>query len=163
MTLFSEHLVRRLGHCFRHPEAPLFQFLSRSSTERLTSLRLVGRKSEVSHAKLVNWLFLHDLGLSDELASGRFPQVRGHTGFVFRGGKGWFEKVRERLGWKIEKHDKPEITKRVNMLLHLFRRTRTKQTLAALSDACPSLIAMAIEDGRICTARILSLIRVGSL
>ena len=121
--------------------------MSRSSTERLTSLRLVGRKSEVSDAKLGNWFFLHSLGLSDEPPSGGFPQVRGHTGFVFRWGEGWFEEVRERLGWRIEKHDKPEIAKRVSILLQLFQRTRTERTMVALSDGRPSSIVMAIEDG----------------
>ena len=48
---------------------------------------------------------------------------------------------------RIEKHDKPEIAKRVKFLLQLFQRKRTERTLAALSDNRPSSIVMAIEDG----------------
>ena len=125
----------------------MFQFWSRSFKERSTSLGIVARKSEVSDAKKTNWFVLHSLGLSDDPPSGGFPQVRGHTGFVFRWREGWFEELRERVGWRLERHDKPGIAVRVSFLMQLFRRTRTERTFAAITDLDPPSIVQAIEDG----------------
>lgn len=46
---------RRLGHCFQHPDTLGLNFFSRSVAERLTSLLITGRLSEVPSSKLRNW------------------------------------------------------------------------------------------------------------
>ena len=103
---------QRMAHCFRHPETPLFSFLSLSVNERLTSLRLVGRRSEVSDSQMERFSFSQSLGIGDDPPVGGFPLVRGQTGCVIRWGAGWFEEVRDQLGWRVRKDDKPESNKR---------------------------------------------------
>ena len=67
-----------------------------------------------------------------ELVAGR-PGVRGHAGYVFRWGEGFFEVFRDGdPGWHFQKHDKSAIDLRVRMLLDLFRRRRN--SLPALMD-----------------------------
>ena len=59
------------------------------------------------------------------------PGTRGNTGCVIRWGEGWFEEVRETLGWEVERHDDSEVTKRVDLLLHIFspRQSRLEAIL----------------------------------
>ena len=69
----------------------------------------------------------------DEEVAGR-PDVRGHGGYVFRWGEGWFEEIRDGgLGWKFERDDTSAIDIRVNLLLDIFRRSHSF-ALPALSD-----------------------------
>ena len=49
--LFSENNVKWMGHCYRHTDMPVYPFLSRPFGDRLASLRLQGRRTEVSDAK----------------------------------------------------------------------------------------------------------------
>jgi len=131
----AEFIVRRMAHCFRHPETPLFSFLSLSVNERLTSLRLVGRRSEVSDSQMERFSFLQNLGIGGDPPVGGFPLVRGQTGCVIRWGAGWFEEVRDQLGWRVRKHDKPELNKRADVLMDLFKRHRVTVTLDAICNA----------------------------
>ena len=51
--------------------------------------------------------------------------VRGHSGYVFRWGEGWFEEVRDgELGWAFQKEDRPAIDSRVQILLELYKPAR---------------------------------------
>ena len=56
--IFSLSVVCRMAHCFRHPNTPVFQFLSRPIQKRLTSLRSVGMRSEVLDFSLRYHAFL---------------------------------------------------------------------------------------------------------
>ena len=70
----------------------------------------------------------------DDVVAGR-PDVRGHSGYVFRWGEGWFEEIRDGgLGWKFERDDTSAIDNRVKLLLDLFRRSHNSFALPALSD-----------------------------
>ena len=92
---------------------------------QLISLRRAGRRSDPSGAQLYAWALLRSMRLiSDPEPASGFPQTRGSTGAVIRWGGGWFEEVRNHMGWKIEKHDKPGIQKRIDTLLQLFGRSR---------------------------------------
>ena len=142
LNIFSEFVVKRMGHCFRHPDTPLHSFLSRPLGERLTSLRLTGRRAEVSSVRWDAWQCLANLGLNSDPPVGGFPLVRGHSGFVCRWGAGWFEELREGLGWNIERHDELAVSSRVSMLLGIFRRSRASTTFSALLDA-----PMALDNG----------------
>ena len=109
---------------------------------RLTTLRITGRRSEVPESQWQLFSFLQSLGIEGDPPIGGFPQVRGHTGYVFRWGEGWFEEVRDSVGWDIPRKDTPQIKKRVEILMRLFKRPRITETLHALDDA-----SLAIEDG----------------
>ena len=62
------------------------------------------------------------------------PDVRGHSGYVFRWGEGWFEEVRDGgPGWNFQKDDKAAIKVRIDLLLDLFRR-RQNFMMPALMD-----------------------------
>ena len=131
----SEFVVRRVAHCFRHPEAPLFAFLSLSVNERLTALRLVGRRSEISESQIERFSFLQRLGIGGDPPVGGFPLVRGQTGCVIRWGSGWFEEIRDRMGWTVRKDDRTELARRADVLMDIFKRHRVTATLDALCDA----------------------------
>ena len=80
----------------------------------------------------------------DEVVAGR-PDVRGHSGYVFRWGEGWFEEIRDGgLGWKFERDDKSATDIRVSLLLDIFRR-RHSLALPALRDAV-NYVQAAISD-----------------
>ena len=116
--------------------------MSLHSQERLTSLRLTGRRSEVSSSQWRHFNLLHEIGLGGDPPVGGFPLVRGQSGCVFRWGEGWFAEIRERVGWDIARNDKPEISTRVDLLLRLFRRSRVARAIEPLCHA-----PLAIEDG----------------
>ena len=110
--------------------------------ERLTTLRLIGRRSAVPDSQWHLFSFLEPLGIEGNPPVGGFPEVRIHTGYVFRWGQGWFEEVRDSVGWDIGRKDKPQIKERVDVLMRLFKSSRITEALAALADA-----PLAIEDG----------------
>ena len=139
LTIFSDTIVKWVAHAFRHAGSPAHLFLSRPLNERLTSFRLVGRRSDVSESRIRSWSFLQELGLGSDPPVGGFPQVRGHSGFVCRWGSGWFEEMRDSLGFEIRRHDKSEVAKRSSVLVQLFRRARASQLLSLVSP-------FAIED-----------------
>ena len=139
LVIFSEFIVRWLGHVFRHPQLPVFAFLSRPLEERLTALRVTGRRAEISDYAWNSFQFLQTLGFSGNPPVGGYPQVRGHTGHVFRWGAGWFSEIGDRVGWEIERTDKPEVAKRVEFLLQIFQRSRIAATLDAICDSTPML------------------------
>ena len=96
---------------------------------------MTGRRSEVSDAQMQHFSILQALGIAGEPPVGGFPEVRGHSGRVIRWGEGWFEEVRDSLGWDVRKDDKPELAKRVDILMNLFKRHRVVATMDALRDA----------------------------
>ena len=97
----------------------MFNFLSRPLEERLTALRLTGQRAEVSESQWNAFNFFQSLGFSSTPPVGGYPQIRGHTGHVFRWGAGWFSVIGERVGWDVDRKDKPEVAKRVGFLLQL--------------------------------------------
>ena len=113
--------------------------MSRPLEERLTALRVTGRRAEISDYAWNSFQFLQTLGFSGNPPVGGYPQVRGHTGHVFRWGAGWFSEIGDRVGWEIERTDKPEVAKRVDFLLQIFQRSRIAATLDAICDSTPML------------------------
>ena len=84
-----------LGHCFRHTRHPVTKLLSLPVLERLTSLRLLGRREVPTDAALSAWNHLETLGLElGELVSGRLGS-RSFSGHPFRWGFGWFLEIRD--------------------------------------------------------------------
>ena len=125
--IFLTFLVCRMSHVFRHPDCPLFRFYSLQSTSRLRSLRSAGSRSNVSLSKLSSWNVLSGLGLGvfGPPADGR-PNVRGESGRVLRWGEGWLEEIRDTLGWSMQKKDDVEIKRRVDLLVQIFVRPRSR-------------------------------------
>ena len=141
---FCTFLVNRVGHCFRHPEAPIFRFYSLPARSRLDRCRMTGGPGGISASRMSNWRMLDFLVLgAEQLVAGR-PQVRGQTGFVQRWGELWFEEIRDSsdFGWRFEKSDKPHVKKLSTLLLKLFRREREPISVPALEDA-----PLPLEDG----------------
>ena len=50
--------------------------------------------------------------------------------------------MRDRVGWRIERHDQAEIAQRVTFLVQLFKRKRVDVVVSSIVDS----VAMAIED-----------------
>ena len=130
-NIFITVLVCRIAHVFRHPDCPLFAFFSLHSASRIRSLRSAGNRSNVSVNKLSNWNVLSSLGLGifGPPSDGR-PNVRGESGCVLRWGEGRLEEIRDTLGWSVHKRDDVEIERRVDLLVQIFVRPRSRiQTL----------------------------------
>ena len=136
----SEFIVRRVAHCSRHPETQLFAFLSLSVNERLTALRLMGRRSEISDSKFEKFSFLQKLGIGGDPPVGGFPLVRGQTGCVIRWGSGWFEEIRDQMSWTVRKDDRFELARRADVIMDIFKRHRVTVALDAISDAPLSVL-----------------------
>ena len=78
-----------------------------------------------------------------DLVAGRL-NIRGHAGYVFRWGFGWFWEMRDGgLGWSFGKHDKPAVDLRIKFLLDLFTVRRQPDMLTALVDGVAQL---ALQD-----------------
>ena len=135
VQFFSENIVKWMGHCFRHTDMPVFPFLSRSLDERLASLRLMGRRTEVSDSKWRSFYNLLELGLPTETPVGGILSVRGHAGFVCRWGEGWMDEFRRGPGWELKRHDKSAVSERVSLLMQMFRKPRVSTTFSAILDA----------------------------
>ena len=132
-TFYCKSLVGFLGHCFRHPAHPVTKLLSLPLAERLASLRQRNPRVPSGLAQSARELMISVGVQIGELVAGR-PGVRGHAGYVFRWGEGFFEEFRDGgPGWHFQKNDKSAIDLRVRMLLDLFRRRRNS-TLPALMD-----------------------------
>ena len=84
------------------------------------------------------------LGLDLEPPVGGRLDARGHAGCVIRWGSGWFEEVRDRVGWNIQRSDKAELLKRVNLLGALFKCSRATGIMQCIENGDP--VVMAIED-----------------
>ena len=78
--------------------------------------------------------YLSHLGVQlERLVAGR-PAVRGHSGYPFRWGEGWFEEIRDGgPGWNFQKHAESAIDFRTNLLLDIYR-PRHSSGLPALMD-----------------------------
>ena len=124
-TFYCKSIVGYIGHCFRHSEHAITKLLSLPLAGRLTSLRLEGRRGVPSESAQAARNLLSNLGVRvGDLVAGR-PQIRGHSGYVFRWGEGWFEELRDGgPGWEFARHDKSAIDLRVELLLDIFRRRR---------------------------------------
>ena len=98
---------------------------------RLDSLRLQRPRDPSGSAQSAR-AFLTSLGVGlRNLVAGR-PGVRGHSGYVFRWGEGWFEEFRDGgPGWNFERDDKSAIDLRLNLLLDMFG-VRRRSGLPAL-------------------------------
>ena len=59
--------------------------------------------------------------------------LRGHSGCVIRWGEGWFEVVRDGVGWEFQRHDREKISERV-FPLRIFP-WRRERSLLAIVDA----------------------------
>ena len=141
---FCSFVVNRIGHCFRHPEAPIFNFYSLPARSSLDRCRMMGGPGSISASIMFNWRMLDLLGLGAErLVAGR-PLVRGQTGYVQRWGDLWFEEIRDSsdFGWNFAKSDKDHVNKLISALLKLFRREREPISVPALEDA-----PLPLEDG----------------
>ena len=118
------------------------KLLSLPLSERLDSLRQ-DRPRDPSGSAHVARQVLTGLGMHlQELVAGR-PNVRGHSGFVFRWGEGWFEEFRDGgPGWFFQRDDKAAIDLRTNMLLDIYR-PRQRSGLPALMN----LLQESLLDG----------------
>ena len=69
--------------------------------------------------------------------SGR-PGIRGTSGNAIRWGAGWFGPIRDGgVGWEVDQGAEPEIARRVQILLRLFKRSRASPNLALEDSAFP--------------------------
>ena len=125
--IFFTHVVNRMAHIFWHDHMPLFKLLSLHSSSRLRACRLVGAPCSVSASRLSSWNVLQELGLGllGPPVGGR-PNTRGGTGAVIRWGEGWFEEVRDGVGWNINRKDEPATKVRVDILIMLVVQTRSR-------------------------------------
>ena len=122
---YAGSVVRYVGHCFRHSTHPISILLSLPLQGRLASLRLQGRRGAVSETAQATFEFLSNLGLSLDPLVGGFPQVRGHTGHVFRWGDKWLFEIRDGGdGWVFDRCDKQAVAARVELILDIFRENR---------------------------------------
>ena len=64
---FSKLVVGWLSHVHRHPDTPIYMFLSRDTYSWLEAKRLQGRRIGPSLSKLQSWSFLKSLGVSRDL------------------------------------------------------------------------------------------------
>ena len=133
-SYYCKCLVSYLGHCFRHTAHPVTKLLSLPLAGRLASLRQQ-RPRVPSIGALSARELLSRVGVRvDDVVAGR-PDVRGHSGYVFRWGGGWFEEIRDGgFGWKFERDDTSAIGDRVKLLLDLFRRSHNSFAVPALGD-----------------------------
>ena len=108
---FCKRLVSYVGHCFRHTDQPIAKLLSLDFPSRLTNLRLQRQRGVPSNLALRQHTVLELLGLQlGELVTGRLDS-RGHSGFVFRWGAGWFWEIRDGgVGWPFENITNPLLT-----------------------------------------------------
>ena len=132
-TYYCKCIVSFLGHCFRHRTHPVTKLLSLPLAGRLDSLRQQ-RPRDPSGSAQVARQFLTSLGVQlRELVAGR-PCVRGHSGYVFRWGEGWFHEIRDGgSGWDFQKDDKPAVNFRVDLLLDIYRHRRGAGLLPLLN------------------------------
>ena len=139
-TYYCKCIVTFLGHCFRHSAHPVAKLLSLPLAGRLDALRHERPRDPSGSAQAARQ-YLSFLGVQVErLVAGR-PDVRGHSGYPFRWGEGWFEEVRDGSpGWKFQKHDKSAIDVRINLLLDIFR-PRRGSGLPALMDVMHAAIS----------------------
>ena len=85
---------------------------------------------------------MSSVGLEVDFPTAGRPQVRGESGFAFRWGEGWFGPVRDGgVGWSFERNAEPEISKRVSILIRLFRAERAHVAQPALSDSMLAIAA----------------------
>ena len=106
----------------------------------MASLRLQGPRLAPSGSAQTFRDRLLNLGIQvDAVIAGR-PDIRGHTGFVFRWGCGWFSEMRDSgPGWDFERNDKAGIGLRADFILQLFRQ---RSSLAQLAIANGHLAIM---------------------
>ena len=142
---YCKCVVSYVGHCFRHSSHPISKLLSLPFAERLTSLRLRNRRLPSETAQ-VAMDFLRFLGITPgPLVAGR-PNVRGHSGYVFRWGEGWFEEFRDGPpGWRFNRDDEAAIDARTNLLLDMFRRRRESGLPALLNPVQAAISGVANE------------------
>ena len=124
-----------------HPISKLF---SLPLAGRLSSLRFERRRDPSGTASVAREV-LNNLGISvGTLIAGR-PDVRGHSGYVFRWGEGWFEEIRDGgPGWIFEREDTSAIETRVNLLLDVFT-PRRRSGLPALMNLLHSNIKATVH------------------
>ena len=115
---------------------PLWHLIPHDRKEGACACRVcVVGGSEVSDSQIERFSFLQRLGIGGDPPVGGFPLVRGQTGCVIRWGSGWFEEIRDRMGWTVRKDDRTELARRADVLMDLFKRHRVTATLDALCDA----------------------------
>ena len=89
---------------------------------------------------------LSSLGVQlDGLVAGR-PDVRGHSGYVFRWGEGWFEEFRDGgPGWNFQRDDKSAVDVRSTLLLDIVRPRRRSGSPALMNSLQSSISDAASE------------------
>ena len=95
---------------------------------------MVGSRCTVSASRLRNWHALNNLGFSLDTPVGGMLELRGHSGCVIRWGEGWFEVVRDGVGWEFQRHDRVKISERVDILLRMFPWRRQSSLLAIVDS-----------------------------
>ena len=135
-------LVRYIGHSFRHEAHAVTQLFSLPLLERLTQLRLQGRRGVPSGTAQAKYARLIHFGVQlGSLVTGR-PNIRGDPGPVFRWGEDWFFELGSGgPGWHFQKHNKAAIDCRVQLLMNIFGRERV-DPLLAIADS----VQNAVED-----------------
>ena len=113
-----------------HGNHPISQLLNLPLDGRLADLRVQGRRSEVSATTWSIWNVLSDLGLEVDPPVGGRPNVRGQSGCPIKWGDGWFGPIRDGGGgWSFDKHARPEIQTRVDILMQRFKRNCSNSML----------------------------------
>ena len=134
---FWTFLVNLVGHCFRHPEAPIFRFYSLPARSRLDRCHMTGGLGGISASRMFNWRMLDflGLGLSNWWLDGHRFEVKqalcsdGATFGLKR------SEIALMLGGGLEKSDKVHVKKLISVLLKLLRREREPSSVPALEDA----------------------------
>ena len=149
----NNKLVGRFVHIIRDELEPQASFFRRRAEEvnalkSLTSCcssdvwvqRLVSWCSHINRhpsfplARL--WTIQQDCWLESRCASNtdRRPHCRASAGFVTRWGEGWWSAVHSEFGWAVDKHDKPEMARRVTFLKALILGNSDIPALAEESE-----------------------------
>ena len=147
-SFYCKSLVSYIGHCFRHCDHPVSKLMSLPLAGRLRELRLNSQRDPSGSAQVARFV-LSNLGVQLEgLVAGR-PDVRGHSGYVFRWGEGWFEEFRDGgPGWNFQRNDKSAVDVRSKLLLDIFR-PRRRSGLPALLNSLQLQISDAASEAPI--------------
>ena len=120
-----------MGHCFCHCSHLISQLLSLPLDERLRTLRSRGSASEVSQSALASFLSFISVGLEVDYPIAGRPSVRGESGYAFRWGEGWFGQIRDGgVGRRFDRGAEAEVNERTQILIKLFKRSRTDAPLS---------------------------------
>ena len=131
---FAKLVVGWKDHAHRHPEAPIFCFLSQDTHAWLEAKRSQGSFVEPSISRFRTWEFLNSvIGLNRDPPAPGKPGTRLQCGAVCRYGEGWLSEVREACGgWDFPKTDREAVDERIRMLSALFTPAKASRPLRVM-------------------------------